>query len=37
MTEAFEEAVVQFHLATGLSLTEAESILKGTGVAPLDE
>ena len=37
MTEAFEEAVVQFHLATGLSMTECEAILKGTGVAPVDE
>lgn len=37
MTEAFENAVVRFHLETGLSLTEAEAILKGTGVAPVDE
>lgn len=37
MTEQEERAIIRFHHETGLTLVEAESILKGTGIAPLEE
>lgn len=33
----FEQAVVNLHYNAEISMVEAESILKGTGIAPVDE
>jgi hypothetical protein len=33
----FEQAVVNLHYGSGVSMIEAESILKGTGIAPIEE
>lgn len=32
----FEQAVVNLHYGAGISMIEAESLLKGTGIAPLE-
>lgn len=37
MTEQEERVIIRFHHETGLTLEESEAILKGTGVAPLEE
>ena len=33
----FEQAAVNLHYAADISLVEAQSILKGSGIAPLEE